>query len=202
MRTSLTLICGLPLLAVLAACGSSSTSAGANVASLATSPAAAGPDSAAPAASDEDAALAYVECMRDEGIDLPDPVVADDGTIGFDTTEISVDPTSAAFAAANDACEQHLEGADFALSDDDVTAVRDAFQRFTDCLRGEGLDVGDFAFGDGNARRVVQGGDDLIDLVAPAIDGLNPSDPAHQAAVDACEPTLSEAFLDITGGGS
>lgn len=196
----------LAALSALAACGSGAASSGEDVASLATVAALPAADASAgsspdTALSDEDAVLAYVECMRDEGIDLPDPVVADDGTIGFDTAGISVDPTSSAFTTANEACEHLLEGADIAISNDEMTAFRDAFQRFTDCLREEGLDVGDFTFGDGNARRVVTGGGDLIDLVAPAIDGLDPSNPTHQAAVDQCEPTLSEAFADLTGGG-
>lgn len=196
----------LPLLlaatAPLFGCGGSPATPNAELASLATAP----PPSAAPDGSagsdDEQAALAYVECMRDQGVDVPDPVVADDGTIGFDPADLDVDPSSAEFDAANADCESLLVGVDFSIGNEEMTAFRDAFQRFTDCLREEGLDVGDFQFGDGNARRAVTGSGDLIELVAPAIDGLDPTNPLHQAGVDTCQPTLSEAFDELVAGGA
>lgn len=154
------------------------------------------------AVNDEDAVLAWAACMRGEGVDVPDPTVDENGQLGFPQGN-DIDITSPEFAAANETCGAELANVDVGISDEQITEVKDAFLRFTECLRGEGLAVGDFQFGNGNARRVVLGeqGSELIDLVAPAVDGLDPDNPAHQAAVNSCEPELSAGVSAIPGIG-
>jgi hypothetical protein len=57
----------------------------------------------------QDALLAFARCMREHGVDLPDPEF-DDGGGGFrmGAGGRGVDPTDPDFQAARDACEQHL----------------------------------------------------------------------------------------------
>ncbi len=56
-------------------------------------------------AEDEDEALAYARCMREHGIDLPDPVPGGGGFIAeADRDGRPIDTSSAEFADADDAC--------------------------------------------------------------------------------------------------
>jgi len=62
-----------------------------------------------PAANQEfqDQLLAHAKCMREHGIDFPDPVF--EGS-GMSATEIKVDPNSPAFKEAQEACGSKLPG--------------------------------------------------------------------------------------------
>jgi hypothetical protein len=51
----------------------------------------------------QQAALAYARCMRQQGIDIPDPMP--DG--GIDERGIGVDPDGPKFKAAEQACQQY-----------------------------------------------------------------------------------------------
>ena len=70
------------VVALVAAC--SGTATGPGVATL-DDPSASGSPGASPAASaltPQDAALAFARCMRENGIDMPDPIISTDGNGG------------------------------------------------------------------------------------------------------------------------
>jgi hypothetical protein len=182
-------------------------------------------DPASPAASTgEDALLAFAECMRSEGIDMPDLQFNESGGL-LEALE-GVDVQSEEFRAAEEVCRDLLQSAvqDLGGGDFDTTAIEDALLAFTDCLRGEGFDVGDIELGgglasgedsstgtgggqDGSAGQqqgaggglgAVLGGGGTEDI-AEAL-GLDPNDEAVIAAIETCEPALLETLQDIQLG--
>ncbi len=183
-------------------------------------------DAADGAATDtEEIVLAMSQCMRDNGWDdFPDPVP--DGNGGFGLREailgsgINVqDPT---FREQLDTCQVE-SGADqlgTGARNTNREALEEGLLVYTDCLRAEGLDVGDIAFdgagqggqgqaqgddaADGDDRGQPQGqggaGGDRSSRIADRL-GLDLDDPATVAALDACESTLDEALAGFGQGG-
>jgi hypothetical protein len=175
---------------VLAAC--TSVAGGDGVASLddpAASPAAA----SAPAASvdPEQAMLDFARCMRENGVDMPDPGTDGSGRgfvrVGGPGEEI--DPET--LQAAQEAC-QHLmadivgEGGP-QLSEEQ----KDQMLEFAQCMREHGVDMPDPQFDDGNGRFSARMGGD----------GLDPTSPEFQDAQEACGEILGGAPGMRFGGG-
>ena len=136
---------------LLSACGSSSGVATLTGADDATP----SPTASAAAGDPEEALLAFTECMRENGIDLPDPVFRGAGggsAQGGDVTEAvpgeipPFDPNSDEFRAAQEACEQHLEGLG-ALEPGEAPELsaeeEGAFLAFAECMREHGIDMPD-----------------------------------------------------------
>ena len=70
---------------------------------------------AASAASAEDQALAFAQCMRDNGVDFPDPTVDADGNLSFagafrQAQGGGFDPGDSSFRDAMDACRDLMDG--------------------------------------------------------------------------------------------
>jgi hypothetical protein len=91
------------------------------------------------AASDDAQALAFAECMRDNGIDMPDPAAGLDGLLEAATASSS-DHTEAELTAAIAACEAELPAFDEV---EDVDIDEEALLAHTECLREQGLDISD-----------------------------------------------------------
>jgi hypothetical protein len=145
---------GIMVVSGLAACGSSGGSEAAQVATLTTDGAAAVVTETTVAADTADALLAYAQCMRDNGIEMEDPTFDADGNVegGFRPGGDGVDFGSEAFQTAQTACGSLIEGVDLGGRGGagfDRTAMQDAFNSFTACLRDEGLEVDDITMGDG-----------------------------------------------------
>jgi hypothetical protein len=153
--TSTGLALGCALITFATACGSEAS--GSQVASLdvdSTSEAAT-TETSTPADTQE-ARLAFAQCMRDNGVDMEDPTFDADGNVqggGFGP-DSGIDFGDEATQAALEACGDLIEdigpggggprGGNF-----DATAIQDAFNAFTECLRDEGLEVDDIEFGVG-----------------------------------------------------
>lgn len=131
---------------------------------------------------DEDQALAFAQCMRDEGIDFPDPVINADGSIDF--SGVDRDDDNPDFDAALDDCSGLLEGSSFLPSDGDVTEIEDGLLAVAECLRDNGIDVPDPQIDADSGRGRSPFGDDF-----------DPDDPATAAALDACQDLLAELGL-------
>ena len=68
-----------------------------------------GPGNAPPLSEDaEQAMLDFARCMREHGIDMPDP--GEGGLISRVGADGELDPRSEEFQEAQEACRQHLEG--------------------------------------------------------------------------------------------
>jgi hypothetical protein len=128
------------LLAVIAACallagcaGQKNDGEGVATAGDATTSASADPNEGDVAAQ----TAKFAQCMRDNGVDMPDPEVDDDGRVAFKA------PAGGANAAdrekvqaAHEKCKQHLPngGQPPKLSDEDLEKMR----KFSQCMRENG----------------------------------------------------------------
>jgi hypothetical protein len=118
----------------------------------------------------EEKALAYSECMRDNGIEeFPDPAI-DEGHMGMSLPE-GIDPESEEFKAAEEACEDLRPGPDEnATIDPEIYAE---LLEYTECMRENGVE--DFPDPNPNGGIVMSG------------DNLDPESEEFQAAEEACK---------------
>ena len=131
-------------------------------------------------ATDEELALAFASCMRDEGIDFPDPTVAADGSVSLippgGAANLNFNPNDPAVRAAGEVCSPLLEGAScLPTGDGNLTEVRDNLLAFAECLREQGVDVDDPTFGNGFTAEAIFGG------------SFDPEDPANADAIAECQ---------------
>lgn len=217
LKRSALLIISLALFA--AACGQKATSAKDGVASLTDESAeVAASSSDAPTETNEEAALTFAQCMRDSGIDFPDPTVDENGTPSFGDafrsgSDGEFDPQSDEFGAALETCDALTADVTFGGhggANMDPAILQVALLPYTDCLRDEGLDVGDFILGEGNALHgggapqsgtgTRASGGDNAERVAQVL-GIDMDDPQVEAAMDVCDPYLGEGLAAAGHGG-
>ena len=180
---------GLLLMTALAAC-----SAGAAPSGVATlqSPGAGEPTpSASPSASldPETARLEFARCMREHGIDLPDP---GSGGVSGPITIGGNGPDAEKMQTAMEACNSILGDAFGAPAQIDPE-MQDKMLEFAKCMRDNGVDFPDPDVS-GNGGRIQIGG--------PG--GLDPSSKTFQAAQEACQSILGDfgpKFNAGPGGG-
>jgi hypothetical protein len=126
---------------VLAACGSDSE----DVPSLRTTEDAQGvdptPDAADAVREDEARMMVFTECLRDQGIELMDPVVDSEGNVGKPEFVEGVGVNKEELGAAYEMCAEHLEGFTFENKRVDVSEQVDQFLALATCLRDKGYDV-------------------------------------------------------------
>lgn len=179
----------LAVVAILAACSGAAATPG--VATL-DDPEASGSPGASPSASlnPQDAFLAYAQCMRENGVDMPDPQVSEDGsgdtrvTIGAEGPGSGGSAAKATFEKADTACRHFLasvtqDGKAFQMSAED----QDKMLQFARCMREHGVDMPDPDFSGSGA--IIKGG--------PGDDGPGSIDfnsDEFQAAQEACQSLL------------
>jgi hypothetical protein len=199
-RRWLILVAALGLL--LAACGGDDGTQG--IASLQESTTA-GDDSStttAGAVDPEQAVLDFAACMREHGVDMPDPEInSAGGGIGFGFTiqgEASDQGPGAAqmqqMQEANEACQHFLEGVVQEFDRPDMTEMQDQMLAFSQCMRDHGIDYPDPVFSE----------DGGVTLVGPdeGTGGFDPTDPDFQAAQEACQEIFGgpgQGPITITG---
>ena len=192
------------VVALVAAC--SGTANGPGVATL-DDPGASGSPGASPAASaltPQDAALAYARCMRENGVDMPDPKVTtgSDGGITIDQqggTPVSKEKV----AAADKVCHHFMTAARPGGPDGHISAEDlDKMLQFAKCMREHGVDMPD-PNADGGFVMQVNGSGDGSGTVGNGVGG--PDDPNFQAAQTACSSLLpgklGQPGLTTDGGG-
>ena len=121
---------------LLAACGSSSN----DVPSLGATPTAVVEQETL---DDEAAVMAFVQCMREEGIEFKDPVVDSDGNVQQPEFVEGFTITRAELAEPYAACFHHIEGLTFGRERGDLSEQVDQFVVLATCLRDKGYDVED-----------------------------------------------------------
>jgi hypothetical protein len=189
------LVGALALTLTVAACGGGGKSNG--VASLSGADKPTATTSAGPR-SEQDmqkAALAFARCMRQHGIDMPDPKFDANGGV---TQELKrgpggKGPNDPRFKAAQQACQKYLpNGGQPTKRDPEQQQQMLAFAR---CMRQHGINVPDPNPSGGNGGIVVKGGPGT----------LSPDDPKFKAAQQACQKLLPNAgkggTLVNSGGG-
>ncbi len=167
-----------------AACGGADADAG--VASLESeSQAEQTEDVAVDSASQEEAVMAFTVCLRDEGLDVDDPIVDDQGNLRPPRLREIESMDREVAEAAFESCNEYLEEVTFGLESEDRTEREDELLAFAACVRDNGYDMPDPDFS--TARTPGQGG-------GGPFGGLDREDPAFQTALAACS--------DIFGGGA
>jgi hypothetical protein len=186
---------------ILTSCAATTDTGVASLAgSKASVPAASGAASAAPDAEAE--LLAYVQCLRGEGLDVADPTVDADGNLtlrgsglgpgggtGTDTQE-PIDRTE--LLAAQGVCGAVPTGA-LGFDPADQTAIQDAALAYATCMRGEGIAMADPDLS-GTTGAAPGAGRALIA-------DLDTNDPTVQAAMKTCQTVFTDAGLNAPGSG-
>ena len=167
----------------------------------------------------EEAALAFSQCMRDNGFaDFPDPEIGQNGQPNLRAAiqDANIDFQSEEFQTTSATCRDTAGADNFGAGNrggDARAGIQENLLVYTQCLRDEGLDVGDIEFGAGGAGGAGGGfgagraqgnggaGFDPSARFAAALD-LDIEDPEVAAALSACEPVLEEAFAGLGGGGA
>jgi len=144
-------------------------------------------------ASAEDAVIAFTACLRDEGLDVEDPTVDDQGNLRpprlRDIADVDREMAESAFAT----CAPHLEGVAFGLDSEDRTEREDSLLAFAACARENGYDMPDPDFSHAGVPGSGGGG---------PFAGINKDDPAFQAALKACSDVFGpDAPIPGSGGG-
>ena len=91
----------------------------------------------------EEGVLDFAQCMREEGINFPDPTFDIDGNPQFDNLEIENEEE---FESAFENCEDILRKAlpeQFDLDPEVEAALVDASLEFSQCMRDQGIDFPD-----------------------------------------------------------
>jgi hypothetical protein len=135
----------------------------------------------------EDALLDFTQCLRDEGIDVPDVRLDSDGAPIISPEDIAgIDLESPEVQAAADTCLPILTDAGaFSFADDPElqALLQDALQEFAVCMRQEGIT--DFPDPDPSAA-----------IPFPVTAFADFADEAFQAALDVCRREVGFPGLD------
>ncbi|HEX6548726.1 MAG TPA: hypothetical protein VF134_08305 [Candidatus Dormibacteraeota bacterium] len=136
-------------------------------------------------------AVRFSQCMREHGItDFPDP--SSDGNIQIQADpgyHPDMDPDSAAWQAAQQACSKYMPGGGPGTGKPDPQQQQKAL-RFAQCMREHGItDFPDPGSGGGISIQAGQSSD------------LDPNSPQFQAAQRACQSILGASGGMVTSGG-
>jgi hypothetical protein len=183
----------LPVLVLLAAglgagaaCSGSGSGGGHGVASVkAASDTNAGSDQAA--AKDkkkvdpQDAMLAFARCMREHGVDMPDPDTSGGGGVvtfgGTSSAGTKLDAGLSTFEDADKACRDLLgDAGPQKMSPKQQQEAQDQALAFSRCMRDHGVNMPDPTFG----------GEGTVSMKIDSASGVDPSDPKFEAAQQAC----------------
>mgnify|MGYP001955535750 FL=1 len=123
----------------------------------------------------EEGVLNFAQCMREEGINFPDPTFDIDGNPQFDNLEIENEDE---FETAFENCEDILRNAlpeQFDLDPEVEAALVDASLEFSQCMREQGIDFPDpkpgefgfFAFRDADIDFSSEAVQDAFEICQP-----------------------------------
>lgn len=158
----------------------------------------------------EDALLEFAACMREHGVDMPDPQLGDGGGVIVkagpgEGDEAPSEADREEVEAAHEACEPLLEDA-FEdapeMSPEEEAKRRDEMLAFTECMREHGIDMPDPELSEGpGGMRVHVGSDE-----GEGEPGFDPESPEFQGAQEECGelfegggPTMSAEGAETTG---
>jgi hypothetical protein len=122
----------------------------------------------------QEAMLAYVECMRDHGVDMPDPEFSADGGVTMRATGgadddgpvLSGGPGDPTWQEAQDACGSLLAGTVRDLDPAQQAEVQARALEFAECMREHGVDMPDPQFDANGGIGIMIGGPDSAPIDA------------------------------------
>ena len=162
------------MLLILSSCGGSSEEP--EVATLETTVSSVAVTTTTTTINVEEVAQAAIDCLRAEGIDLPDPTLDANGKIQLDTSlDLSAfEPDD--LAAAQEACADEISAVIVGFVGTDLTPLADGLLAYAECMRANGVDLPD---------------PDLTDLTGSGPFGeIDQDDPDFQAADEICRTEL------------
>lgn len=163
--------------------------------------------SSADSTSDQEAALLeFVDCMREHGVDLPDPTVDADGNLRLRPPDDAqggggpgaIGQNRDAFEACGDLLGDVRQG----FTDQDQTELQDTLLAYAACMREQGID-----FPDPDFDSLPQPGGGPGNGGGPFGGSVDPDDPVFQAADEVCRPQTfgdngGPGFFGRPGGGA
>jgi hypothetical protein len=144
-------------------------------------------------------ALKYAKCMREHGIDMPDPQRVGSG--GIKQTMKGGPGSKAKMDAANKDCQKYQQiGGGRAPSAAEQAKAKDAMLAYAKCMRDNGVDMPDPKFSN-------SGGGVTFQLGGPgnkggSTGGPNPDSPTFKAADKVCHSKLADLEKGGPGGDS
>jgi uncharacterized protein (DUF305 family) len=113
----------------------------------------------------QDASLAFARCMRQHGVDMPDPTFTDNGNGGggFAIKQTgpggggAARPSDATLQAAQTACQPIMDKAEQDMprpSAEEQAKMRDQALKFAKCMRQHGIDMPDPTFDDSGRAKI------------------------------------------------
>jgi hypothetical protein len=147
----------------------------------------------------QEAALAWAKCMREQGVDVPDPEVGEGGRLtirpGMGSGQRLDDADSDAFREAMQECGRPFgRSGPPALSDEEREEMQETMLEFAQCMREHGVDMPDPDFsgeGGGGLFRFRSGN---------GAGGVNPDGSTFREAQEACGEILEDALPGPPGG--
>jgi hypothetical protein len=151
----------------------------------------------------EDAMLEFTRCMREHGVDMPDPDTSGgSGVMTFSArasaspgTKLDADTNT--FQEANDACKDLLgDVGPMNMSPEQQQEMQDQALAFSKCMREHGVTMPDPTFGSEGQMMMTIGDDN----------GIDPTDPKFEEAQQACGSAFGPAGakagagLSVSGG--
>lgn len=176
----LVVVAGLAATIGLAGCSSGASSSGNGVASIGGSgspsssaaPGSGSGDNAQSDAAEQDALVKYAQCMRQHGVNMPDPKPGNGGSRGAIAAAPGVNVNDPAamqkMDAASTACQKLLPNGGKPTAADIQRQLK-----FAQCMRAHGVDMPDPNPNGGGGQAI----------------SINESDPKTKAALSACAPT-------------
>jgi hypothetical protein len=144
-------------------------------------------------------ALKYAKCMRDHGIDMPDPQRVGSGGIK-QTMKAGPNMNTAKVQSAQKDCQKYMDtGGGRTLSAAEKAKVQNSMLAYAKCMRQNGVDMPDPKFANG-------GGGVTFQLGGPgkkgaSTGGPNPESPAFKKADEACHGKLADLGKGGPDGG-
>ena len=190
MNQILRLALAVAAIAILAACSSAAANP-TGVASLGSQSRARVLESEPEASVDpEDAALAFAQCVREHGVDMPDPQVGGNGEMSFSFRADGPDGLDREqLQEAQEAC-QELMPTGLGKPWDVPQEQRDAMLDFAQCMREHGIDMPDPQFETGGRVMIGGPGDDGE---GPKFDPRSDEFQAAQEAAATCSARCARA---------
>ncbi len=134
--------------------------------------------------SPEQAILRFTKCLRDNGVDAPDPEVDSAGNLRLDFgAGADIDPDDPAVVRAREECRPFANAIIQSFSPDDIVALRDTLVDYAACLRRNDFDVPDPNF---------------LSSEGPFPD-IDPKDPKFIRANQRCEQVLARIAEVLNG---
>ncbi len=135
----------------------------------------------------EDAMLEFARCMRQHGVDMPDPDTSGGGVMTFSASASAgtkLDADTNKFQEANDACKDLLgDVGPMNMSPEQQQEMQDQALAFSKCMREHGVNMPDPTFN----------GDGMMMMTIGEGNGIDQTDPKFEEAQQACGSAFGPA---------